>query len=105
VLVDLRVDDHPDPVSELRRLYGLHELLFGRTPPERLLPLEGDLADEVGRLLAGLGYPPDGDVAGALDRWAGVENLEERIVPGRIDPIVLRELRRRVESASTPQAP
>ena len=32
VLVDLRVDDHAAPIDELRRLYGLHDRLFGRTP-------------------------------------------------------------------------
>src|SRR5438093_940904 len=32
VLVDLRVDDHDQPVSELERIYRLHDLLFGRTP-------------------------------------------------------------------------
>src|SRR4051794_16365763 len=45
VLVDLRVDDHPDPVLELQRLLDLHTLYFGK--PEETLPLEGDLADEV----------------------------------------------------------
>ena len=30
----------------------------------------------------------------ALASWAGVENLEERLVTGRIDPIVLAHLRR-----------
>src|ERR671910_1453621 len=29
VVVDLRVDDHPAPVAELRRIHGIHELLFG----------------------------------------------------------------------------
>jgi len=32
IAVDLRVDDHPEPVVELRRLYGLHRLYFGETP-------------------------------------------------------------------------
>lgn len=32
VLVDLRVDDHEAPIEELRRLYELHDRLFGRTP-------------------------------------------------------------------------
>ena len=41
-LVDLRVDDHPDPVGELRRLYDIHVLLNGTTPEEQKLPLEGD---------------------------------------------------------------
>ena len=35
-LVDLRVDDHADPLGELRRLYGLHDALFGRTPRDRV---------------------------------------------------------------------
>ena len=29
----------------------------------------------------------------ALERWAGCENLEERLLPGRIDPIVLEHMR------------
>ena len=32
VLVDLRVDDHEQPVAELARLYDIHSLLFGKTP-------------------------------------------------------------------------
>src|SRR5881398_2293123 len=33
VVVDLRIDDHEHPVVELHRLYGLHNELFGVTPP------------------------------------------------------------------------
>ena len=47
VLVDLRVDDHPDPVPELRRILAIHTMLFGTTDPADCLPLEGALADEV----------------------------------------------------------
>jgi uncharacterized Ntn-hydrolase superfamily protein len=88
ILIDVRVDDHEDPVPELIRILGIHQLLFGKTPPEQFLPLEGDLADEVSRLLAGRGY-------GSLDDFAGVENLEERLWPdgSRIDPKVLEVLR------------
>src|SRR6266571_1515589 len=39
VLVDLRVDDHGDPVPELVRLRGLHELYFGHPDPASCLPL------------------------------------------------------------------
>ena len=35
-LVDLRVDDHADPLGELRRLHAIHDDLFGQTPRERL---------------------------------------------------------------------
>src|SRR5512146_404506 len=37
LLVDLRVDDHPQPIVELDRLYGMHALLFGKTPRDRWL--------------------------------------------------------------------
>ncbi|AVT36050.1 DUF1028 domain-containing protein [Plantactinospora sp. BB1] len=94
VMVDLRVDDHPDPVAELARLLDVHRLLFERPDPETLLDLTGDLADEVSRLLAGVGHPGDGAaLEDRLAAWAGVENLEERMVPGKIDPVVLAHLR------------
>jgi uncharacterized Ntn-hydrolase superfamily protein len=87
VLVDLRVDDHERPVEELQRLYALHDRLFGETPREEWLPLEGELRDEVGGRLARLGYA-------TLADWAGVENLEERVDDGdAIDPVVLEALR------------
>jgi uncharacterized Ntn-hydrolase superfamily protein len=92
VVVDLRVDDHDAPVEELRRLRGLHEQLFGVTPREDWLPLEGKLRAEVLERLAALGY--SGELSGALDAWAGVENLEERVESAdAIDPVVLEALR------------
>lgn len=98
LVVDLRVDDHADPVRELARLLGLHEMMFGKPDPKDLLSLEGPLAAEVRSLLGGRGHIA-GDVSTAeLDRvlasWAGIENLEARLVPGRIDPVVLAHLRR-----------
>jgi len=94
VLVDLRVDDHAQPVAELARLYAAHDLLFGKTPREDWVDVDAALSAELGERLGRLGY--DGDLAGALDAWAGTENLEER-VDGveRLDPVVLRELRAR----------
>ena len=86
VEVDLRVDDHERPVAELRRLLDLHQLYFGRPDPATLLPLEGELASEVAERLAALGQP-------TLADWAGVENFEERMVDGAIDPLVLDQLR------------
>jgi uncharacterized Ntn-hydrolase superfamily protein len=95
VLVDLRVDDHPTPIEELRRLYGLHELLFGETPDEEWLPVDEALAGELRDRLVALGYEQD-SLAEAFTTWAAVENLEERIRGAeRIDPVVLAELRKR----------
>ena len=86
VLVDLRVDDAPDPVVELGRLLDLHELYFGRPDPDALLPLEGELAQEVADRVSRLGHA-------SLEDWAGFENYEERLVPGAVDPVVLERLR------------
>jgi uncharacterized Ntn-hydrolase superfamily protein len=87
VLVDLRVDDHEAPIDELRRVYGLHDRHFGRTPRGEWLALEGPLAEEVRDRLARLGYE-------TLDAWAGVANLEERVDGNdAIDPVVLTALR------------
>ncbi|HEU6446702.1 MAG TPA: DUF1028 domain-containing protein [Gaiellaceae bacterium] len=94
VVYDLRVDDHERPLEELRRLHGLHVALFGKTPKDEWLPVDGELAGELGERLARLGY--EGELADALFRWAGNENLEERVEGAQsIDPVVLEELRRR----------
>jgi uncharacterized Ntn-hydrolase superfamily protein len=92
VVFDLRVDDHERPLEELRRLHSLHVALFGQTPRDEWLPVDAELAAELRDRLGRLGFEGDD----ALIRWAGNENLEER-VDGveEIDPVVLEELRRR----------
>jgi uncharacterized Ntn-hydrolase superfamily protein len=91
-LVDLRVDDHTQPIEELRRLYGMHQALFGRTPQPEWVVVDERLAAELRERLARLGH--DEELPVALARWSGEENLEER-VDGveRIDPVVLQALR------------
>jgi uncharacterized Ntn-hydrolase superfamily protein len=91
--IDIRVDDHPRPLEELRRIYGLHQAIFGSTPPQDWLDVDDDLAGELRERLGRLGY--EGELGDALFNWAGKENLEER-VDGveRVDPVVLEELRR-----------
>ena len=93
VVVDLRVDDHTTPIEELRRIFGIHHLLFGKTPREEWLEVDEALGAEVRERLERLGY--EGELSDALFRWGGNENLEERIDGAeRIDPVVLDELRR-----------
>ena len=97
LLIDLRVDDHPDPVTELQRLYAIQDLLFGRTPERDLIPLE-QVQAELSELLGKVGY--GGEVEAGLREWAGMENLEERLSDGRIDPVVLRALREQAGGVS-----
>lgn len=93
VRVDLRVDDHPRPIEELRRLLDLHELYFGETPAGQWLEVDDDLGVELREHLSRLGYA-SGDLRADLEAWAGVENFEERVKgTERIDPVVLGQLR------------
>ena len=88
VVLDLRVDDHQTPIEELRRLYGLHDQLFGKTPRDQWLTVDDQLRAEIDERLARLGYE-------RLEDWAGAANLEERVDgDDEIDPVVLTELRR-----------
>ena len=92
-VVDLRVDEHERPLQELRRIYVMHQAIFGETPREEWLEVDDALAQELRERLGRLGY--DGDLAESYFAWAGKENLEERVDGvDRVDPIVIEELRR-----------
>jgi uncharacterized Ntn-hydrolase superfamily protein len=92
-VVDLRVDEHPRPLEELRRIYWMHQAIFGKTPDDQWLDVDADLGGELSERLARLGY--EGELCDALFNWAGKENLEERVDGAeRVDPVVLEELRR-----------
>jgi uncharacterized Ntn-hydrolase superfamily protein len=94
VVIDLRVDDHERPLEELRRVYGLHQAIFGQTPREEWLAVDEELGNELRQRLARLGY--EGELEDAFVSWAGKENLEERVDGvATIDPVVLEELRSR----------
>ena len=94
VAVDLRVDDHPAPIDELGRLYGLHQLYFGSTPEAEWVDVDADLERELGERLERLGYR-DERLEDAFNAWVGVENLEDRVRGlERVDPVVLEQLRR-----------
>ena len=77
VIVELRVEDHERPLEELRRLFGLHEAIFGKTPREVWLDVDDELAAELRERLARLGY--DGELGDAFFTWSASENLEERV--------------------------
>jgi uncharacterized Ntn-hydrolase superfamily protein len=91
-VVDLRVDDSEQPLVELRRLYGLHQAIYGITPKGDWIELDEALRAEVQSRLARLGF--EGELEAAFATWAAAENLELR-VDGieRLDPVVLEHLR------------
>lgn len=88
VAADLRVDDHPHPVDELRRLRDLHELYLTATDPADRLPVTPELRTELDARAAALGRAHFG-------AWVGAENYEMRVADDLtwIDPRVLEILR------------
>jgi uncharacterized Ntn-hydrolase superfamily protein len=99
--VDLRVDDHPEPVKELRRLLGVHQLYFGPTDPSRLHRIDAALARELQAMLSARGFYRgeahgryDAATRKALADYLGWENLEERMQKDdTLDDVVLRYIR------------
>jgi len=105
-LVDLRVDDHPAPVAELKRLLELYKLHFFSSAPQDLLPLDEAVVSELQQMLKKANCY-SGPIAGKYDQatkkafWklAGEENLEERWCEGAtIDRVVLEFLRDKFET-------
>jgi uncharacterized Ntn-hydrolase superfamily protein len=99
-LVDLRVDDHPEPIRELAQIRDLHTLYFGETEPEDIVAVEGDVRKEVVALIQSLGYLAGRDsgddeaLLDALTDFLHIENFEEREQErGYLDLEVLRFMR------------
>jgi uncharacterized Ntn-hydrolase superfamily protein len=107
-MIDLRVDDAGQPVEELARLLEIYELLFTKPLPEDLLPIDAALASELQQLLTRSG-DYRGPISGAydtvtfqaLERYAGRENLEERLMhdqaDARLDRKVLEYMRAHIQ--------
>jgi uncharacterized Ntn-hydrolase superfamily protein len=93
--IDLRVDDHPEPIKELIRLHSLHQLYFAKTKPENILSIEGLIRNELVEQLNRHGYlqeanPADEVLQQALRTYIHTENFEEReLEPGKIDKELL----------------
>lgn len=99
--IDLRVDDHPQPIDELNRILQLHKLYLFPTDPSDILVIDQKLAVELQELLA-LSGDYQGNITGLYDestrdafrKFSGRENLEERwFEDSRIDRVVLEFMR------------
>jgi uncharacterized Ntn-hydrolase superfamily protein len=106
--IDLRVDDHPAPIDELKRLLDLHRLYLGKTRQEDILPIDANVARALQEMMHQRGYYR-GAISGAWDdatraafrEFAGVENLEDRLLEGAwIDRVVLEFLKSQGNSPS-----
>jgi uncharacterized Ntn-hydrolase superfamily protein len=85
--VDLRVDDHPEPIEELARILELHKLYFFKAEPQDVLDVDADLKREIDDLVARAG-------AKTLVEFMHRENLEDRVRDdGTVDVQTLGYLR------------
>ena len=104
--VDLRVDDHPDPVARLGELLELHHLYFGKPKRSDRIPIDSGIACELQTIIARLGLYR-GPINGSWDaptreafwEFIGIENLEERWSPDdspeMIDSVALEFIRQK----------
>ncbi|RPH24690.1 MAG: fimbrial assembly protein FimA, partial [Bacteroidales bacterium] len=100
--VDLRVDDHPQPIAELKRILGLHRLYLTKSAPDELLAVNEDITREVQAILHQAGRY-QGQITGVYDEVTrkalcdlySIENLEERWHDELIDVVALNFLRQR----------
>jgi uncharacterized Ntn-hydrolase superfamily protein len=90
VALDLRVDDHPDPCTELERLVDLHRVFLTASTQDERVPLTGELRTELEDLARAVGKRD-------LAAWVGSENYEMRVdlddEPGWVDQLVVERLR------------
>lgn len=105
--MDLRVDDHPSPIEELRRLMGLHQLYLERTAEGTAVPLNSETIREIQVMLIAAGQyqgTPTGSydetTEEAMQRYIARENLEMRQASASaIDPMILDYMRARYREA------
>ncbi len=103
--IDYRVDDHIDPIPRLGELLELHHLYFGKSPPSKRAKLQGEVVEQLQKIMMGLGYycPVNGQyddtTREAFRAFIGNENFEERANPdkGWIDRPVLDYLLKKFE--------
>ena len=114
--VDIRVDDHPSPIEELKRVFRLYDLtMLSREDPSTAVPLTQEVARVVQHHLNALGYYEggltgkwDAPTASAFHKFLTEHNFENKERPDqKVWPSVLdylqdkatEEMRRRTKTA------
>ncbi|MDN4524498.1 DUF1028 domain-containing protein [Fictibacillus fluitans] len=93
--IDLRVEDHQEPIKELKRIYKLHQLYFAPSKPEDIIEIDEEVKQEISRELLRLNYmkgasADDGKLYKALTTYIHTENFEDREQEkGKIDSEIL----------------
>lgn len=102
--IDLRVDEHPEPIKELIRIYALQQLYFAPSKPERIVPITGNVETELVHHLGRLGYFKTNfagkqETLKALIAYLHTENFEMREqAEGYVDLDVLEYMKKQEPS-------
>jgi uncharacterized Ntn-hydrolase superfamily protein len=75
--MDLRVDQHADPIGELARLVDYQHLYYDRPSADDLQPLDETLAGEIRSLLEAIGAGPGGRFGAVYARMDGARSEGE----------------------------
>ena len=103
--IDLRVDDHPRPIEELKRILQLHKLYLFPPEPADILVIDKNIARTLQELLTATG-DYQGAINGSYDdvtrdafrKFSGRENLEERwFEDARVDRVVLEFMHQKAQ--------
>ncbi len=99
-MVDITVYDHETPIEELARCLHLHRMSYLPSDPEKMVPIQGETAAYLKRLLSRKDFPVSrgeewtGTDTDVLARFLGEANYDNRIhYDGRIDGEVLEDLK------------
>jgi uncharacterized Ntn-hydrolase superfamily protein len=107
--IDLRIDDHPSPIEELKRVFKIYDLtLLAREDPATLVPLTTEVARVVQHHLSMLGFYSgrltgtwDATTAKAFDRFIGENNFENKArTDQQVWPSILDYLQERANEES-----
>ncbi len=88
-MVDIRIDEHPEPIKELNRVFKIYDMIFlTRDDPGNLLKIEGEIASDIKSVLNELGYIKKLEMSSiekwdkadslALEAWIGINNFENK---------------------------
>lgn len=88
--VDIRVDEHFEPLKELSRIFDIYDMTFlKREDQSNLWDIEGEIESNIKHTLIELNYIKSKDVSRkelliALENWTGINNFENKWVENKI---------------------
>lgn len=107
--IDIRVDDHPSPIEELRRIFKIYDItLLSREDPATLVKLTPEVTQVVQHHLLVLGYYTgrlngswDESTSGAFSKFINENNFENKArTDGTVWPSILDYLQTRAGEES-----